>query len=151
MINTILKQLASETSGELMKKANIQEGALSEIFNITGEVASKEVANQFATNGVGSLMTLFSNKPNNAVANSIESNLVSGLINNLTQKLGLSQEQAKIATNIIVPTLLSMITKENEKTPATDPSPLQNIFEIGSNAKGAKNALGGLLGKFLKG
>lgn len=151
MIDKILNQLAKETSSELTQKAGVKKDILGDMFNITGEVATSEVANQLSTNGIGSLMTLFSNKPNNSLANSIESNLVTGLANNFIQKLGLSEDQAKMATNIIVPTLLSMITKENEKTPENDTSPIQKIFEVGNNAKGAKNAIGGLFGKFLKG
>lgn len=151
MINSLIKQLASQTTNELTQKANIPENLVGDILNLTGQVATKEVANQVTQNGIDNLMNLFSNKPNNSSADSIQNNLVNGLISSFTQKLGLSQEQATMASDIIVPILLNMITKENEKTPDNDPSPIQQIFEIGGNAKGAKNALGGLLGKFLKG
>lgn len=151
MIESILKNLAGETAKDLTGKAGIPENLLGELFKVTGNVATQEVAKQATSGGMENLMNLFSNKPNNNFANSIQNNLVSSLVTNFTSKLGLSQQQATMASGIIVPLLINMITKKNGETPENDPSPIQQVFNLGGNAKGAKSMLGGLLGKFLKG
>jgi len=150
MIESILKSLSGSTAGELTTKAGIPRDKLGDVFKIVNGVATKEVARQAASGGLGDLMNLFSNKPNNPKANLIQNSLADGLIRNFTSKLGLTPQQAALASSIVVPALLNLVSKENKKTPENDPSPLQKIFELGGGKKGGSDLLGGLLGKFMK-
>lgn len=149
MINTILSQLASETSGELTSKAGISQNMLGEMFKLTGNLATQEVGKQATSQGVSSLMNLFSNKPNNNFANNLQKSLTDSLVNNYASKFGLSKQQASLAAGIVVPALISLVTKENSKTPANDSSPIEKAFGLG-NSKNATKVIGGLVGKFLK-
>ena len=150
MIDQILQSLSKETGKDLISKAGISENKLGEIFKVTGNIASQEVAKQAVGGGMDNLMNLFSGKPNNTAANNIQNNIVNGLITNFTSKLGLSQEQAKSATNIIVPALINMITKKNSETPDNDASPIQKLFNLDKGTKTAGNIVGNVLGKFMK-
>ncbi|MCC5930865.1 MAG: hypothetical protein JJU28_16595 [Cyclobacteriaceae bacterium] len=152
MVDAIIKALASNTSNELTGKAQIPQNLLGEVFKLTGNVATQEVAKQAASGGLNDLMNLFSNKPNNAKANNIQNNIANSLIQNLSSKLGLSKHQATLASQIIIPVLMSLISKENSKTPENDSTPIQKIFEMGGG-KSAGNTgkiVGDILGKFFK-
>jgi uncharacterized protein YidB (DUF937 family) len=150
MIDALLKNLSKDIGPELISKAGISENKLGELFKVTGNVASQEITKQATAGGMDNLMNLFSNKPNNPSANSIQNNIVNGLIASFTSKLGLSQQQAQSASGIIVPALMNLITKKNSETPESDPSPLMKMFDIDSGKKGAGKIVGDMLGKFMK-
>ena len=54
-----------------------------------------------------------------------------------------------MATSIIIPVLMNMITKKNAETPDNDPSPLNDLFN--PKGQGGNDLLGGLIGKTLGG
>jgi uncharacterized protein YidB (DUF937 family) len=152
MVDAIMKALASNTSNELTGKAQIPQNLLGEVFKLTGNVATQEVAKQAASGGLNDLMNLFSNKPNNSTANTIQNNITNNLVQSLGAKLGLSKQQATLAAQIIIPVLMGLISKENSKTPDSDATPIQKIFELGGG-KSAGNTgkiVGDILGKFFK-
>lgn len=150
MIDKILKSLASDTTGDLTSKAGVPQNLLGDLFKVTGNVTTQEVTNHISSAGIAGAMNLFSNKPNNIMADNIQNSLTDSLVNNYASKLGLTKQQATLAAGIIVPTVIKLITNENSKTPDNDSSPIQSLFDL-ENAKGASKAIGGLLGKFLKG
>lgn len=144
MIESILKSLASETGQDLVSKIGVPTEKLDDLFKVTGEVTQKEITNQVSKGGLETIMNLFSNGANNSLANGLQNNLVNSLVSNFISKLGLSKELSNQAAKFIVPTLIGLITNENEKTPSNDPSPLKDIFSLGDNGGDFGNIVKGL-------
>jgi uncharacterized protein YidB (DUF937 family) len=150
MLEQLINSLKSDVGGQIMSQTKLPEANIDKVFSIIGEVAKKEVAGQMLGGNLSNVMNLFSNKPNNNNANLIQSNITTGVITNLTNKLGLSSGISKSIAEITVPALINLITQKNNLTPDDDPSPLHELF--GSAGKSsvlgtAKNLLGGLFSK----
>ena len=143
MLDTIIKSLASETGQDLVSKIGVPTDKLDDLFKVTGEVAQDEVANQVSKGGLDTVMNLFSNNANNSFADGLQNNLVNNLVSGFISKLGLSKELSNKAARFIVPTLIGLITKENDKTPSNDSSPLSNIFSLGDKGGGLENMVKG--------
>jgi hypothetical protein len=149
MLENLLGDLKSEVGGKIMSEANLPEGHLDKVFGIIGDVTEKEVGNQMTGGGISGVMNLFSKQQNNQGANTLQSNITSGVIGGLVSKLGLSQETSGKVAGIAIPALINMITRKNSSTPDDDPSPLMDIF--GNTDKSAVGeAAKGMLGKFMK-
>jgi hypothetical protein len=142
MLEQLINSLKSEVGGQLSSQTKLPAGSIDKVFSVIGDVTKKEVTGQMLGGNLSNVMNLFSDKPNNDGANLLQSNISSGVITNLTSKLGLSPEISKTIAAIAIPALINMITKKNSTTPDDDPSPLNEIFG------GAK---GGLLGGVTKG
>jgi len=148
MLEQLLNSLKSEVGGQLSSLPNVPGDQVDKVLSVIGDETKKEVAGQMLGGNLSHLMNLFSDKPNNDGANLIQSNLSSGIVSNLSSKLGLSPEISKSIAAIALPSLISMITKKNNTTPDDDPSPLQELFGSGGNSDflgTAKNLLGGFL------
>jgi uncharacterized protein YidB (DUF937 family) len=147
MLEQLLNSLKSEIGGQVAGQSNLQSGHLDQIFSILGNVAQKEVGNHMLQGKLGDVMNLFTNTPNTAGANQLQSNISSGAISEITSKLGLSPATAGSVVSSILPGLISKITNHNSSTPDDDPSPLHELFGGSGGIGGvAKN----LLGSFLK-
>ncbi|MCB0510565.1 MAG: hypothetical protein H6579_02050 [Chitinophagales bacterium] len=149
MIDVILNGLKEQIGGELQNKAGVSSNMMDDILKITGSVATKEVSKQMLSGNLDAVMNLFSNQANNAQANSLQDNIVNGMVTNFVQKLGLNKQTATTVTTIIIPVLMNLITKKNAETPDNDPSPLNDLFN--PKGKGGSDVLGGLIGKTLGG
>lgn len=147
MLDLILNGLKDQVGQDLQQKAGVQQNMLDDILKITGNVATKEVTKEMMGGGLDTVMNLFSNNSNNAQANSLQNNIMNGMVSNFVEKLGLNKQTASMVTSIIIPTLMSLITKKNAETPDDDPSPLNDLFDQGGKSSG----LGGLIGKTLGG
>lgn len=151
MLEQLINSVKSEVGGQIAGQTKLPSGTIDKVFSVIGDVTKKEVTNQMIGGNLSNVMNLFSNKPNNNEANSLQSNITSGVISNLTGKLGLSPQIASTISSIAIPALIGMITKKNSATPDDDPSPLKEIF--GGAGKGgflgdaAKGMLGGLFKK----
>jgi len=151
MLKSIIENLQSQLGQELSSKAGLPTDMVKNILGETGSIATKEVKKEAMSGGIDTLMNLFSAKSNSKSANNLQKNITDALSKSLVQKFGLSKEKSQMVTSIIVPALLNMISKENSKTPDSDPSPLQSLFDLaGGGKEGAGGAIGSLLGKFLK-
>jgi hypothetical protein len=148
MLEELIGKLKSEVGGQL-SQAQLPAGSMESIFSVIGDAVKKEASGQIIGGNLSHLMNLFSDKPNTESANQIQSDMHSGVVSELTSKLGISPEQSKGIAEVALPALINMITKKNNTTPDDDPSPLHELFgESGGGGLGeaAKN----LLGKFLK-
>lgn len=161
MLQSIIDQLQSQLGHELQQKAGLSASQAKDILSETGKIATQEVKKEAISGGVDTLLNLFSNNANSKSANQLQSNITNSLTKTIMSKFGLSKDKAQLVSSLIIPALLKMITKENSKTPASDPSPLNTIFDmvLGGAGKGntpkkksgtQNNPLGDLLGKFLK-
>lgn len=149
MLEMILKGLKDQVGGDLQQKAGVQSNMMDDILKITGSVATKEVSKQMLGGNLDAVMNLFSNQANNAGANSLQNNIMNGMVSSFVEKLGLSKQTASTATSIIIPVLMNLITQKNNTTPENDPSPLTDLFN--TQGKGGNDLLGGLIGKTLGG
>ena len=148
MLEQLINSLKSEVGGQVAGQTNLPVGHLDQIFSIISNSVKKEVAGHIAGGKLSEVMNLFSNEPNTAGANQLQSNISSGAISEITSKLGLSPETASSITSSVLPGLIAKITNHNSTTPDDDPSPLHQLFGTGGGILGtAKNLLGGLLGK----
>jgi len=146
MIEQLIKTLKTEVGGQILSQTKLPESKVDDVFTVIGDVAKKEVSGQLLSGNLSNVMNLFSNNQNNSGANLLQSNLTSGVINNLTKKLGLSPAISKTIAAVAIPALISLITNKNNTTPDDDPSPLNEIFRGSSRGGGlggfAKNILG---------
>jgi uncharacterized protein YidB (DUF937 family) len=147
MLEQLMNSLKSEVGGNITSQTNLPESHLDSVFSVLGDVTKKEVAGHMLKGNISDVMNLFSDKPNNSGANQLQSNIGSGVISELTGKLGLSPDMAKNIASVALPGLIKLITQKNNTTPDDDPSPLHELF-------GGSGGLGGaaknLLGSFLK-
>lgn len=151
MLDQLINSLKSEVGEQLTSQTSLPAGSIDEVFSVIGDVTKKEVTGQMIGGNLSNVMNLFSDKPNNEGANMLQSNITSGVISNLTSRLGLSPQISKTIAAIAIPALINLITRKNNTTPDDDPSPLNDIF--GGSGKGgllgsvAKGMLGGLFKK----
>lgn len=150
MLEQLINSVKSEVGSQIAAKTSLPSGKMDQVFSVIGDVTKKEVTKQMVGGNLSNVMNLFSDKPNNKDANSLQSNITSGVISNLTGKLGLSPQIANTISSIAIPALINMITKKNNATADDDPSPLNDIFgTLGKGGLGdaAKGMLGGLFKK----
>ena len=119
---------------------------LPDIFGVIGDTTKKEVKKSMLDGGVGTVMNLFSKKTNNSAANSLQTNISSGIVSGLVQKLGLSSSSASMVAGIALPAIMNMVSKKNSETPEDDPSPINALFGDNNSLKDAGSKL---LNKFL--
>ena len=147
MIEKLVETLKSEVGGKIVSQTNLPPDKLDTVFSVIGDVTKKEVSKQMQSGGIDNVMNLFSSKTNNEGAGSLESNLNSGVVDGLVNKLGLTKDMSGNIAKIALPALISMITKKNNATPDDDPSPLTELFGGGRGIVGAAKSI---LGKFMK-
>ena len=146
MIEKLLEGLQSQIGGEILEKTDVKANQLPDVFGVIGDTTKKEVKKSMLDGGVGTVMNLFSKKPNNSAANSLQTNISSGIVSGLVQKLGLSSSSASMVAGIALPAIMNMVSKKNSETPEDDPSPINALF--GDN-NSLKDAGSNLLNKFL--
>lgn len=149
MLESIMSNLKSQVGSELLGKAGIPSNMLDPLLKETGNVVGSEVKKEALSNGMGTLMNLFSNNENNASANSLQNNIASGLVKNYITKLGLPEAKANMVTQIVLPKIMGLVTQSNNQTPESDPSPLQSLFDLAGGGQKGKGGMGGMLGGLL--
>jgi hypothetical protein len=148
MLEQLISSLKSEVGGQIMSQTNLPEGHIDQIFSIIKDVTTKEVNGHILSGKLSEVMNLFSNNLNTDGANQLQSNISSGVVSNLTSKLGLSPEVSGNIASVALPGLINLITRHNNSTPDDDPSPLHELFGTAGNSGllgRSKNLLGGLL------
>jgi hypothetical protein len=148
MIEELIGKLKSELGEQLTSKANIPAGNVDGVFSVVGDVVKKEATKEMLGGNVSNLMSLFSDMSNDAGANQIQSNMASGIVSQLMSKLGISQEQSKMVTEMVLPALIVMVSKKTGGSKDAT-SVLTELF--GGGDKGGLGGLAkGLLGGFMK-
>ncbi len=150
MLEQLINSLKSEVGGQIAGQTSLPTGHLDKIFSIIGDVAKREVTGHILGGKLSDVMNLFSNKPNTDGANQLQSNISSGVVSDLTSKLGLSPEVSNNISTTALPKLVSMITQHNNSTPENDPSPLHELFGTGGDSGGILGAAKNLFGGFFK-
>src|SRR4030043_637742 len=147
MIENLIKGLKDQLGDQILTKTDVKPNQLKNIFSVIGNATKSEVKNSMMSDGLGTVMNLFSNKPNNSQANVLQSNIANSIVSGLISKLGLSHSTASLISQIAVPALMNLVTKKNNETPEDDPSPIKEIF---SDKRGMANIAGNLISRFLK-
>ncbi len=148
MIEQIIGKLKSEIGGQLTSQTELSSGNLDSVFSIVGDVVKSEAKKEMLGGNISSLINLFSDKPNDAGANKIQSQMSSGIVSELMGKLGISPEQSNKIVAIALPALLNMIAKKKDGDSNDDSSFLGDLLgNAGSGGIGgmAKGLLGGFL------
>ncbi|HLV92604.1 MAG TPA: hypothetical protein VKX34_05730 [Aequorivita sp.] len=148
MIEEFLGKLKSEVGGQISGQTDVSSSKMDGIFSVVGDVVKKEATKEMLGGNISGLMDLFSDKPNSASGNQIQSNMFSGIVSDLVSKLGLSKSQSQTITEIALPALISMISKKSSGSSKDTGSVLTDMF--GGDDKGgiggmAKDLLGGFL------
>ncbi|MCK5539231.1 MAG: hypothetical protein KAI79_20580 [Bacteroidales bacterium] len=141
MIQELLSGMKGEIIGELTEKIGIPTDKMDDIMGIVGSVATTEVTKEATGGGIGNIMNLFSSSDNNSSANSLQDNIVNGVVADLISKLGIEESMAKMAAAYVVPMLMEKITGKNSETADDDASPITKMFGIVSSGDD------GLMGK----
>lgn len=146
LLQNIINQLAGQVGPQLKSDFNLSDRQIADVLKVVGDSSKTTLTNQLTSaDGLGAMMSLFSNKPNSSSANALQNTLINNIINGLIQKLGFDKKLATNISNTVVPMLTQMITKQNSKTPVTDASPLLEM--LGADPKSLLGNAGGLLGK----
>ncbi len=146
MIEKLLEGLQSQIGGEILEKTDVKANQLPDIFGLIGDTTKKEVKNSMLDGGLGTVMNMFSQKPNNSAADTLQTNISSGIVSGMVQKLGLSSSSASMVAKIALPAIMNLIRKKNSETPDDDPSPINALFGDNDSLKDAGSKL---LNKFL--
>jgi len=146
MIDSIINSLKDQVGDQLKNEANLDNSGMDTVMDVVKSVATEQVGKQLMGGGVDTLMNLFSDKDNKSEANDLQSSMTSGVMDGLTDKLGISSAQASSIANMVLPMLMKLITERNKDTPDDDASPLKDIFGGGGGGLDdlAGKALGGL-------
>jgi len=135
MLENLLSGLKGEFAGELTKKIGIPIDKVDDVMKIAGQVASTEVTKEATSGGLDTIMNLFSKSANNSSANSLQDNIVKGIVTNLISKVGLDASMANMAANYLVPMIMEKVTGENSTTPDNDASPITKMFGLATGGK----------------
>ena len=148
MLEELIGKLNSEVGGQINSQTQLPTGNMDGIFSVIGNVVKNEAGKQMVSGNLSNLTNLFSDKPNNDVANQIQSKMHSDVISELTSKMGISMEQSKGVAEIALPALIEMIAKQSANSKGNSSS-LSEIFGA-TNSGGLMGIVIGFLGRFLK-
>lgn len=144
MIDSIIGQLKNEVSGSLKDKAGVDDSQVNGIMDVVKNVAGEKIGKEMLSGNLGDVMNLFSDKSNSSGADGIQTSITTGVVNGLTDKLGISKDKAEMVTNIVIPALMKFITNKNKETADDDASPLTEMFGGSDKLGGIGKKLGGL-------
>ncbi|MGB0885763.1 MAG: DUF937 domain-containing protein [Chitinophagales bacterium] len=144
MLEQLLQGLQGQVGKEVQEKAGVDSDMMSQIMQLAGGVATKEVGKEMMSGGLDTVMNLFSNNSNSSNANSLQTNITTGVVNSLVEKLGFDQGKASMITAIVIPAIMNLVTQKNNETPETDSSPLNSLFG-GKEGGGIADMIGGFL------
>jgi hypothetical protein len=128
MIENLIESLKDQIGGQILDKTDVQPDQLPRILSVLGDSTKAEVRNSMLEGGLGTVMNLFSNKPNSSGADLLQSNITQGIVRGLIQKIGLKSSTASVIAGIALPLLMDMVTQRNNETPDDDPSPIKALF-----------------------
>ncbi|MBN2212738.1 MAG: hypothetical protein JW723_00710 [Bacteroidales bacterium] len=146
MIENLINGLKDQIGDQILSKTDVKRDQLNGILSVIGSATQKEVKSSMKKDGFNTIMNLFSDKPNNSFADTLQSNIGNSIVAGLIKKLGLSQSTASAVSAIVVPALMKLVTKKNNETPEDDPSPLKELF---GDKSGMGNLAGNLISRFL--
>lgn len=146
MIDSIIGLLKDEVSGSLKEKAGVDDSQVNGIMDVVKDVAGEKIGKEMLGGNLGDVKNLFSNKSNSSGADGLQTSITTGVVNGITDKLGISRDKAEMVTNMVIPALMKLITKKNDETSDDDSSSLTDMFGGSDKLGGLGNKLGGLFG-----
>lgn len=145
MLDSLIEGLKGQVAGKLQTEAGVSEDQVNGIMEVVKNVAGEKIGGELLSGNLGGVMNLFSDKPNTQEADSLQTNLTSGIMEGLIGKLGIDKSKASSIVNVVAPILIGYLTNKNNETGEDDASPLTDLFSGGGGIAGmAKDALGGL-------
>jgi len=111
MIDGILDAVKGQVAEALTSKLSLNDGQIGNVISSSQEALEKTVADEAGSNGIDSLLNLFSDKDNNDSANSLLSGLGGNLISSLA-KNGFDSGTSSQIKEIVLPLVISFISKK---------------------------------------
>lgn len=150
MIDDLIAGIKDQVAGKLQQEEGVSPDQVDGIMDVVKDVSQEKIGGELLSGNLGGVMNLFSDQPNTQEADSLQTNLTSGIMEGLIGKLGIDRSKASSIVNTVAPILIGFLTNKNNETAADDASPLTDLLG-GGNSGGlggiAKDALGGLFGK----
>ncbi len=146
MLDNIISQLKDKVGGELQRKENVDSGQVDGIMDVVKNVAMEKVGKEMLGGGLENVMNLFGKKENHTGGDKLQSEISTGIMGGLMEKLGFDKGKAGSIVTMILPLLMKFITDKNSETADDDASPLKDLF-----GGGVKGGIGGAAGKALGG
>jgi hypothetical protein len=147
MIESLIEGLKDQIGDQILEKTDVQPDQLPGILSVIGDRTRTEVRDSMLEGGLGTVMNLFSNKPNGTSADLLQSSITKGVVSGLIEKIGLKSSTASLIAGIAVPLLMEVITRKNNETPEDDPSPISALF---GDDDGRGSLGGNILNNFIK-
>ncbi|HET8810780.1 MAG TPA: hypothetical protein VFM65_11025 [Flavobacteriaceae bacterium] len=144
MLDQLISGIKDEISGKLQAEQGVSSDQIDGVMDVVSNVSQEKIGGELLGGNLDSVMNLFSDKPNTQEADSLQTNLTSGIMEGLIGKLGLDRSKASSIVNTVAPILIGFLTKKNNETADDDTSPLTNLFGGGDLGNIAKKTLGGL-------
>lgn len=144
MLDQLISGIKDEISGKLQAEQGVSSDQVDGVMDVVSNVSQEKIGGELLGGNLDSVMNLFSDKPNTQEADSLQTNLTSGIMEGLIGKLGLDRSKASSIVNTVAPILIGFLTKKNNETADDDASPLTNLFGGGDLGNIAKKTLGGL-------
>lgn len=144
-MDNLINGLKDQVAGKLQAEEGVSGSQVDGILDVVKNVAGEKIGGELLGGNMGSVMNLFSDKPNTQEADSIQTGITSGIMEGLIGKLGFDESKASSIVNTVAPMLISFVTGKNNETPEDDTSALTDLFGGGGGLGNiAKNALGKL-------
>lgn len=149
MIDDLIAGIKGQIADKLQQEEGVSSNQVDGIMDVIKNVSQEKIGGELLGGNLSGVMNLFSDQPNTQEADSLQTNLTSGIMEGLIGKLGIDRSKASSIVNTVVPILIGFLTKKNNETAEDDASPLTDLLGGSGGGLGdiAKNALGGLFGK----
>ena len=149
MIEGIIDAVKGEVVDALTSKLNLEGTQIDSVLNSSQEAVEKTVSEEASSNGIDTLLNLFSEKDNNDSANSLLSSLGGNLLSSLGNN-GFDSGTSSQIKDIVLPLVMSFISKKVGGDSSNLTGLLGGLLGGASNNKGG-DLLGKVGGSLLKG
>lgn len=143
MLDGIIDAVKGEAIEALTGKLGLNNGQIDSVLSSSKEAVEKSISDEASSNGVDTLLNLFSGNDNSSAANSLLSGLGGNLISSLTSN-GFNSGQSSQIKDIVLPLVINFISSKVEG----DSSNLTSLLG-GGNSGGLLGNIGGSLLKGL--
>lgn len=141
MLDSIISSVKDQVAEKLQSAIGLDANKAGESVKVAGESMFDTIKGTVTSGKLGGLKSLLSNSENDSEGSGILNSINSNVVSSLTQKIGLSAEQASSAGKELVPTLINAL-----KDKVTGGDGNLNISSL-TSMLGVGNLVGNVAGK----
>ena len=112
MLEEILKSVKGDLGGQLMDKLGMTDSETDKSFDVLGGSLQNIIGQETKGGGLSTLTNLFSDEDNSKDSDSLLDKLGGSLMGDLVGKAGLSQTKASGFKDLVLPLVISLISKK---------------------------------------